>query len=1579
MPVTYNGFSRQGYMMNEIRECFDQQPVKSAGCRVGKELCMKTKGRKIVSSLLSLLLMVTAIPVSGITASAEEMLIVIDPITFNASDMGMPVSETEAWKISQTLDELKDQSNVYKDPEYEDCYTFYIDPSKTATSENFDFKFYEDPWMCSFVFRRGYNWSVDQFEATLDCSAAKKPNSLNEITIYTYCEVNFDMGYVDGDSYYSLGLDGESYTEEDDYQPPTLYIPYGGTLGEAYNGEFTTLPEITCPDHNASGWYFLVESEDPFHPDQSLKIDPDQTVFTDSVYTVLMTWDLHTHTYPQSNDVNNVIWHWGGTEENNFAGTYVDVYCSDENCPDRDGSKITIRANSETIKKVEITKEETPGSCSTIRTAKYTATASFPPVTGTYTAVKTVQDNAAAGHTWVYDTSNTDAVWTGNDTDGYTKVSVKKTCSNTCHDTDKDGAKEFTVESANIKVETAHGTCGSADETHYIAVFDNKVDPDIKDAFVIEKVVFGQVNDHVWSFDQDLAHAKWYGSDAAGYTAVTIQKKCTNEAHGDETNVVSVTSNKIQKTTEPAGSCGEAAKIKYTVTFDQDADPAITKSFTIEKTVSGKVLEHNWSFDRDPAHVSWTGNDQNGYTKATITKTCKNPEHKNDGETVSVTTDKIRVIKTSVCGKNETVRYIATFDQTTDPAIKQSFTMEKIVTGKLLEHEWVFDTEPSHATWTGNDKDGYQLVTVKKTCNSAYHDTKECGPKEISVSVRPSMSYQEAAACGELTKVTYTAVFDSTADPDIKTPFTFTKVVEGKALPHDWFFDTRSENAVWTEDGNGGYSSVKINKICQNQNHNESINGPKVISVSSNKIEKSIVSACGKADEIRYIATFDSSVDPLILQPFTVEKVVSGQMREHAWVVDTDPEHAIWNGSDEEGYSEVSVCKTCSNPYHTGDQKEMITATVTSSILPGKCGEHKKIVCLAAFDSKLDPAIKEAFTLTKSVEGEEVHHQWEVSSIDSDGDYVKAPQKATIIIKCKNNILEIEAITADHISLLIDNDVERVYQYTGTASDGQEITVSETFFPHEEHNWVFIINWESISPNKEETIVSAMAKCTTGGESIDVSRNVTLKREENSSGTMVTYTATVTYDGKSKTEEKTIEIDSTKINDDVEGVKIFNDGFTIVGLEEKYLYTGANIKPAIQVIDNETNRTLASGTDYTVSYTKNKQIGTATIKIKGKGNYQKTNAEATFKIVDPKQGVNEDDLIDLKGAKIKSLNPNTFEYDGEAHYPETITLQLKGGKIVEYTGTDGENYVDAEGKPLPAVVSFSGNVNQGTATVLLSGKNNSKNKTTIVKKTFKINKVNLSTASAEDLIVIVPENVEWESKGACPEVKVYYKDRELLQYQDYIISYNNNKKSGGTANIKISGKGNYTKNKKNAATYNIVPFDLAQAEIIATTAAEGVKGNKVKVTILDKAGNQIPSSKMKITTTTGGDAEIGNAKLVNGDIITVTATANKPELVNSCSKDVIIGSNLGKAKVKVNLNKTYTGEPIELTEEDMENNITVTLNGKTLVYGADFEIAGYVNNINKGSMTVTIVGTGIDVSGTKTFKVKIDPKVIGNN
>ena len=74
---------------------------------------------------------------------------------------------------------------------------------------------------------------------------------------------------------------------------------------------------------------------------------------------------------------------------------------------------------------------------------------------------------------------------------------------------------------------------------------------------------------------------------------------------------------------------------------------------------------------------------------------------------------------------------------------------------------------------------------------------------------------------------------------------------------------------------------------------------------------------------------------------------------------------------------------------------------------------------------------------------------------------------------------------------------------------------------------------------------------------------------------------------------------------------------TVSGISTK-AFTGKNITQSITVKYN--GKTLKKGTDYTVSYSSNKNIGTATVKVAGKGSYTGTITK-TFKINPAKQEI----------------------------------------------------------------------------------------------------------------------------------------------------------------------------------------------------------------------------------------------------------------------------------------------------------------------------------------------------------------------
>ena len=121
-------------------------------------------------------------------------------------------------------------------------------------------------------------------------------------------------------------------------------------------------------------------------------------------------------------------------------------------------------------------------------------------------------------------------------------------------------------------------------------------------------------------------------------------------------------------------------------------------------------------------------------------------------------------------------------------------------------------------------------------------------------------------------------------------------------------------------------------------------------------------------------------------------------------------------------------------------------------------------------------------------------------------------------------------------------------------------------------------------------------------------------------------------------------------------------------------YTGSALKPSPAVTLN--GKTLTKDIDYTVSYSNNVNVGTATVTVIGKGNYTGT-AKGTF-------------AISAANASKATVKVSSQTYTGAALTPApTVTL---GGKTLK----QGTDYIAA----------YANNTNPGTATVTLTFKGN---------------------------------------------------------------------------------------------------------------------------------------------------------------------------------------------------------------------------------------------------------------------------------
>ena len=174
-------------------------------------------------------------------------------------------------------------------------------------------------------------------------------------------------------------------------------------------------------------------------------------------------------------------------------------------------------------------------------------------------------------------------------------------------------------------------------------------------------------------------------------------------------------------------------------------------------------------------------------------------------------------------------------------------------------------------------------------------------------------------------------------------------------------------------------------------------------------------------------------------------------------------------------------------------------------------------------------------------------------------------------------------------------------------------------------------------------------ECTVCKKVLETAEIPALSRISISKASVTLSTSTYAYDGKAKKPGVTVKLNGKTLKNGTDytvsysnntkvgtaTVKITGKGnytgsvsktyniknnfkkATISGISNKS-YTGKNITQSITVKYN--GKTLKKGTDYTVSYLSNKNIGTATVKVTGKGSYAGTITK-TFKINPAKQEI----------------------------------------------------------------------------------------------------------------------------------------------------------------------------------------------------------------------------------------------------------------------------------------------------------------------------------------------------------------------
>lgn len=429
------------------------------------------------------------------------------------------------------------------------------------------------------------------------------------------------------------------------------------------------------------------------------------------------------------------------------------------------------------------------------------------------------------------------------------------------------------------------------------------------------------------------------------------------------------------------------------------------------------------------------------------------------------------------------------------------------------------------------------------------------------------------------------------------------------------------------------------------------------------------------------------------------------------------------------------------------------------------------------------------------------------------------------------------------------------------------------------------------------------------------------------------------------------------------------------------VYTGSVIKPVPAV--KVGGRTLKNGTDFTVSYKNNTEPGTATLIVNGKGNYSGS-VSKTFKIT------------------ARAIN------DVEVTVPDTVFTgeQVRPDVVVSYGNYQFINNSDY-------TLSFKDNVNIGTASVVVTGKNHLSGSRTV---TFPIEKADISSAE------IAVKNATFTGSTVKSGVDVKLGNVTLKEGTHYTLSYKNSV-NAGTAQVTISGKGSL----EGAVTKS---FTIAKADISKTSiSANGTYApDGVKIGINAKFGNYTlkssdysfaaPTAAGEQTLTISGNgnfsgkttvkcnvakADIANAKSslslsADGKGYTVTIIYDGVLLTQDKDYKVAVTESATGVSAVItgigNYGGTATISGISNELEAFENavvtigkvtyngtaqlpSVTVKIGSVTLKSGTDYILSAY-DNTNAGTATAVITGKGKYEGAEKKTQFKIAPAAISS-
>lgn len=434
------------------------------------------------------------------------------------------------------------------------------------------------------------------------------------------------------------------------------------------------------------------------------------------------------------------------------------------------------------------------------------------------------------------------------------------------------------------------------------------------------------------------------------------------------------------------------------------------------------------------------------------------------------------------------------------------------------------------------------------------------------------------------------------------------------------------------------------------------------------------------------------------------------------------------------------------------------------------------------------------------------------------------------------------------------------------------------------------------------------------------------------------------------------------------------DGVTaVVANPEDAVYIGASLYPEL-TLKAEDGTLLTKDTDYTYEksdYTDNKNAGTASVTVHGKGKYSGSTAAFTFTIVP--RDISKTDAYG--GSCIITGIQAQYTYTSQPIEPN-INLQFQAtGAGTRNTLVKGTDYA----------VSFTDNVDAKTvsskkASISITGIGNYTG--TYTKEVFEIVPKSILNTETDITVASIPSQEFIGGVAAKPVPDITYKygssasDVYQLGGADYTLAYVNENQIG-TAKLTITGTGNFTGSRD--VDYHIGTTITNQQKVSVTCADSGKsfvytgKAYEPAVVVKDLTTNTVLIKDTDYKVSYKNHIDVGTASVsvegIGGYAGTVdfTFTITPKNLADSDVVLTVEGKPAGSYQT------SYAGTTIK-------PQVTLTYNGNS-VAAAQYSVSYGGSNPNAGwSNIIVTAAANSNFTGTKTVQnaFEITPVSIGS-